>query len=108
MAISYRSAYRIDAWDADGENVIEHLAGVEDLRNRRQSPDSDCVSALRRLPPLRSNLVGCTTGMSPGFAPRKILAGHGRYAAAKLLDLKQVPVIDANAAAFPVRPQCAR
>src|SRR5438552_4019932 len=32
MAINYRShfAYRIDAWDADGENVIEHLAGVED------------------------------------------------------------------------------
>jgi hypothetical protein len=34
MAINYRShfAYRIDAWDADGENVIEHLAGVEDLQ----------------------------------------------------------------------------
>jgi hypothetical protein len=34
MAIHYRShfAYRIDAWDADGENVIEHLAGVEDLQ----------------------------------------------------------------------------
>ena len=32
MAINYRShfTYRIDAWDADGENVIEHLAGVED------------------------------------------------------------------------------
>jgi hypothetical protein len=29
MAINYRSrfAYRIDAWDADGETVIEHLAG---------------------------------------------------------------------------------
>ena len=82
MAINYRShfAYRIDAWDADGENVIEHLAGVEDpsscegnvpgrmstlagdtnhvaprhTSNRRQSPDSDCVSALRRLPPPRT------------------------------------------------------
>jgi hypothetical protein len=34
MAINYRArfAYRIDAWDADGENVIEHLAGVEDLQ----------------------------------------------------------------------------
>jgi len=34
MAINYRShfAYRIDAWDADGENVIEHRAGVEDLQ----------------------------------------------------------------------------
>jgi hypothetical protein len=34
MAINYRSrfAYCIDAWDADGENVIEHLAGVEDLQ----------------------------------------------------------------------------
>jgi hypothetical protein len=25
-------AYRIDMWDADGENIIEHLAGVEDLQ----------------------------------------------------------------------------
>jgi len=34
MAINYRTrfAYRIDAWDADGENVIEHVAGVEDLQ----------------------------------------------------------------------------
>jgi hypothetical protein len=34
MAINYRTrfAYRIDAWDADGENVIEHLAGVEDYQ----------------------------------------------------------------------------
>jgi hypothetical protein len=34
MAINYRTrfAYRIDAWDADGENVIEHLAGVEDFQ----------------------------------------------------------------------------
>jgi hypothetical protein len=33
-AINYRTrfAYRIDAWDANGENVIEHLAGVEDLQ----------------------------------------------------------------------------
>jgi hypothetical protein len=27
-----RFAYRIDMWDADGENIIEHLAGVEDLQ----------------------------------------------------------------------------
>jgi hypothetical protein len=34
MAINYRThfAYRIDAWDAEGENVTEHLAGVEDLQ----------------------------------------------------------------------------
>jgi len=34
MAINYRThfAYRIDMWDADGENIIEHLAGVEDLQ----------------------------------------------------------------------------
>jgi hypothetical protein len=33
-AMNYRTrfAYRIDAWDAEGENVIEHLAGVEDLQ----------------------------------------------------------------------------
>ena len=32
MTINYRThfAHRIDLWDADGENVIEHLAGVED------------------------------------------------------------------------------
>jgi hypothetical protein len=24
-------AHRVDAWDDDGENVIEHLAGVEDF-----------------------------------------------------------------------------
>jgi hypothetical protein len=24
-------AYRIDMWDDDGENIIEHLAGVEDF-----------------------------------------------------------------------------
>ena len=23
-------AHRVDAWDDDGQNVIEHLAGVED------------------------------------------------------------------------------
>jgi hypothetical protein len=34
MAMNYRTrfAYRIDAWDANGEKVIEHLAGVEDLQ----------------------------------------------------------------------------
>jgi hypothetical protein len=32
MAMNYRThfAYRIDLWDADGENVVEHLAGVDD------------------------------------------------------------------------------
>ena len=24
-------AHRVDAWDDDGQNVIEHLAGVEDI-----------------------------------------------------------------------------
>jgi hypothetical protein len=34
VAINYRTrfAYRIDMWDADGENVIENLAGLEDLQ----------------------------------------------------------------------------
>ena len=34
MAMNYRTrfAYRINSWDADGENVIEHLVGVEDLQ----------------------------------------------------------------------------
>ena len=26
-----RFSHRIDMWDDDGENVLEHLAGVEDL-----------------------------------------------------------------------------
>src|SRR5438105_10746314 len=45
-------AYRIDAWDADGENVIEHLAGVEDL------PAEDYVGRLSksRARPLRAAL----------------------------------------------------
>jgi hypothetical protein len=46
MAINYRTrfAYRIDMWDADGENIIEHLAGVEDLQFARRptgQPASD-------------------------------------------------------------------
>jgi len=34
MAINYRArfAYRIDMWDAEGENILEHLAGIEDLQ----------------------------------------------------------------------------
>jgi hypothetical protein len=34
MAINYRTrfTYRIDMWDAEGENTIEHLASVEDLQ----------------------------------------------------------------------------
>jgi hypothetical protein len=32
--MNYRThfAYRIDLWDAEGENVVEHLAGVEDYQ----------------------------------------------------------------------------
>src|SRR5262249_53758956 len=58
MAINYRTrfAHRIDLWDADGENVVEHLAGVEDpqvamatyvaacQRWPGATPDSACVS----------------------------------------------------------------
>jgi len=25
-------AFRIDAWTADGENIVEHIAGFEDLQ----------------------------------------------------------------------------
>ena len=43
-AINYRTrfAYRIDAWDADGENVIEHLAGVEDLKVAKATDLAAC------------------------------------------------------------------
>ena len=26
-----RFAHRIDMWDDDGENIVEHMAGVEDF-----------------------------------------------------------------------------
>jgi hypothetical protein len=31
--MAYRTyfAYRIDLWDSSGDNIVEHLAGVEDL-----------------------------------------------------------------------------
>ena len=48
-AINYRTrfAYRIDAWDANGENVIEHLAGVEDPSSGERNV-SGRMSALAR------------------------------------------------------------
>jgi hypothetical protein len=44
MAINYRTrfAYRIDMWDADGENIIEHLAGVEDLQFAKATYRATC------------------------------------------------------------------
>jgi hypothetical protein len=44
-AINYRTrfAYRIDAWDANGENVIEHLAGVEDLHFAKATYVAACL-----------------------------------------------------------------
>ena len=35
-------AYRINMWDADGENVIEHLAGVEDLQVGKATYQAAC------------------------------------------------------------------
>ena len=32
-----RFSHRIDMWDDDGENVLEHLAGVEDSCSHRRS-----------------------------------------------------------------------
>ena len=44
MAINYRTrfAYRIDMWDAEGENIIEHLAGVEDLQFAKATYRAAC------------------------------------------------------------------
>jgi len=44
MAINYRTrfAYRIDMWDADGENIIEHLAGVEALQFAKATYRAAC------------------------------------------------------------------
>ena len=55
MAINYCShfAYRIDAWDADGENVIEHLAGVEDLQVAKATYLAACQRWPRTLITLR-------------------------------------------------------
>jgi hypothetical protein len=44
---------RIDAWDADGENVIEHLAGVEDL----QVAKATYLAARQRWPETPINLA---------------------------------------------------
>jgi hypothetical protein len=46
MAFRTRFAYRIDLWDTNGENVVEHLAGVEDL----QIAMDTYRSAVRRWP----------------------------------------------------------
>ena len=48
MAKDYRShfTYRIDTGDADGQNVIEHLAGVEDF----QVTMATCLAARQRWP----------------------------------------------------------
>jgi hypothetical protein len=44
MAINYRTrfAYRIEMWDAEGENIIEHLAGVEDLQFAKATYRAAC------------------------------------------------------------------
>jgi hypothetical protein len=57
MAINYRShfAYRIDAWDADGENVIEHLAGVEDLQVAMATYLAACRVSASRSPSVRAS-----------------------------------------------------
>jgi hypothetical protein len=41
--LSLPFAYRIDAWDADGENVIEHLAGIEDLHFAKATYVAACL-----------------------------------------------------------------
>ena len=45
MAINTRTrfAYRIDMWDAEGENIIEHLAGVEDLHFAKATYVAACL-----------------------------------------------------------------
>jgi hypothetical protein len=60
MAINYRShfAYRIDAWDADGENVIEHLAGVEDLQRTNKPALRPLAIPLRTSESWRPSVAG--------------------------------------------------
>jgi hypothetical protein len=42
-------AFRIDMWDASGESIVEHIAGVEDYQSRRR-PTGPRSSAGRARP----------------------------------------------------------
>jgi hypothetical protein len=35
-------AYRVDRWDAEGNSVMEHVAGVDDLRLARATYEAAC------------------------------------------------------------------
>jgi hypothetical protein len=35
-------AYRVDRWDAEGHSVMEHVAGVDDLRLARATYEAAC------------------------------------------------------------------
>ena len=50
--------------------LLDHLVGAREHVGGTVSPSALAVTRLTT----RSNLVGCSTGMSPAFAPRKILS----------------------------------
>ena len=54
-----RFSHRIDLWDEDGENVLEHLAGVEDF---------DLAMATYRAACLRWPGAAITIGRARGFS----------------------------------------
>jgi len=81
MAINYRTyfAYRIDLWDADGENVIEHLAGVEDP----QVAMATYVAACQRWP--KAPITLCKKlPISPIFTADKVTLAVSREKDGKL------------------------
>jgi hypothetical protein len=50
--------------------LFDHLVGAR--KNRRRHVEAERLATIRL--PTRSNLVGCSTGRSAGFAPLKILS----------------------------------
>ena len=74
MAINYRArfAYRIDMWDAEGENTIEHLAGVEDL----QFAKAAYLAACKRWPEHQSRCAKARESL-------KTIGGYGLCRRAK-------------------------
>jgi hypothetical protein len=37
-----QDAFRLDRWDAEGNSIMEHVAGIDDLRVARASYEAAC------------------------------------------------------------------
>src|SRR5262249_5368430 len=71
-------ARRARAWDGRAAEHREELAPLHSITSSARSRNDSGIVIPSALAVLRlmtsSNLVGCSTGMSPGFVPRKILS----------------------------------